>query len=62
MQNYSFSIDNTSNPIDLKYDFINFNFEKKISTKTIIKSITSKILGAIYVFEKELSMFYIIRS
>ena len=27
--NISFSIDNISNPIDVKYDFINFNFEKK---------------------------------
>jgi hypothetical protein len=27
--NISFLIDNIANPIDLKYDFINFNFEKK---------------------------------
>ena len=38
--------------IDLKYDFINFNFEKKN-----YKNITSKILGVIYVFEKEFSIF-----
>ena len=60
-----FSIDNIPNPSGLKYDFIYFNFEKKkknLSTKTTIKSITSKILRAIYVFKKELSIFYIIKN
>ena len=28
-------IDNVTNPIELKYDFSNFNFEKKKSVKTI---------------------------
>ena len=44
--NNAFSIDNIANPIELKYNFINFNFEKKkkkaLSTKTTIKSITAK--------------------
>ena len=47
----SFSIDNIANPLnlswdiaDLRYDFINFNFEKLISTKATVTGIISKIL------------------
>ena len=49
--NISFSIDNIANPlnlswdiVDLRYDFINFNFEKLISTEATIIGIVSKIL------------------
>ena len=56
--NISFSIDHISNPIDQKYDFININFEKKNSIKKTIKSITSKILEAIYRFEYYYNYFY----
>ena len=55
-----FSIDNITNPIDPKYDFINFNFEKKIYiffTKTNIKGITNKTLGALYGFEYHYNYF-----
>ena len=31
--NNAFSIDNIANPIELKYNFINFNFEKKKKKK-----------------------------
>ena len=47
----SFSIDNIVNPlnlswdiVDLRYDFINFNFEKLLSAEAIVKGIVSKIL------------------
>ena len=62
--NISFSIDNITNllnlswdNVNLRYDFINFNFKKLLSTKTIIKCIVSKILYAMHIFGNEYNLF-----
>ena len=38
--------------VDLKYDFINFNFEKLFSAEATITGIVSNILKAIHTFGK----------
>ena len=62
--NISCSIDNITNLLNLswdnvdhRYDFINFNFKKLLSTKTIIKCIVSKILYAMHIFGNEYNLF-----
>jgi 3-dehydroquinate dehydratase len=43
--------------VDLRYDFINFNFEKLIYAEAIVTSIVHKILSAILALRKESSLF-----
>ena len=43
--------------VDLKYDFINFNFEKILFAEVIVTSIVSNILKAIHAFRKDSSFF-----
>ena len=56
--NIYFSIDHIVNPlnlswgiVDLKYNFINFNFEKLLYAEVTVTGIVSKILQAMHVFE-----------
>ena len=43
--------------VDLKYDFINFNFEKLLPTNATVTGIVSNILRTIHIFEKNFNIF-----
>ena len=43
--------------VDLKYDFINFNFEKLLFADATVTCIVSNILKAIHAFGKDSSFF-----
>ena len=47
----------SSDIIDLKYDFINFNFEKLLSTNATVIGIVSNILKIIHAFRTDSSLF-----
>ena len=43
--------------VDLKYDFINFNFEKLLSAEATVTGIVNNILKTIHAFGKDSNLF-----
>ena len=43
--------------VDLKYNFINFNFKKLLFADAIVRGIVSNILKVIHAFGKDYSLF-----
>ena len=46
------------NIVDLRYDFINFNFEKLLSAEATVTSIVNNILKTIHAFGKDFNSLY----